>query len=74
MGLGSTLMLGFGVSLGTLVAQDCPPVARVLPNGTLAGSLDAASCQLGNRTPYAPYRLDLPVRGQSNPGVKIKVS
>ncbi len=63
-------MLGFGVSLGALVAQDCPPVARVLPNGTLGGLLDAASCQLGDRTPYAPYRLDLPVRGQ----IKIEVS
>jgi hypothetical protein len=64
MGLGTTVALGIGVCLGSLAAQDCPPVARVLPNGTLAGALDAASCQLGDRTPYAPYRLDLPVRGQ----------
>jgi len=37
---------------------------RVLPNGTVAGSLTAANCQLIDQTPYAAYRLDLPVRGQ----------
>jgi hypothetical protein len=37
---------------------------RVLPNGTVAGSLSAANCQLSDHTPYAAYRLDLPVRGQ----------
>jgi hypothetical protein len=52
------------------LAQDCPAVASVLPNGTLGGTLDAASCQLGDGTPYAPYRLDLPVRGQ----IKLAVS
>jgi hypothetical protein len=45
-------------------------VARLLPNGTLSGALDAASCQLRDLTPYAPYRLDLPVRGQ----LKIELS
>jgi len=35
-----------------------------------AGVLDAASCQLGDRTPYAPYRIDLPVRGQ----IQLQVS
>jgi Bacterial pre-peptidase C-terminal domain len=70
MSLGCTVMLGIGVCLGSLLAQDCPPVARVLPNGTLAGTMDATSCQLGGRTPYAPYRLDLPVRGQ----IKIELS
>ena len=66
MSLGRAMTLGIGVCLGALVAQDCPPVARALPNGTLAGTLDAGSCQLGDHTPYAPYRLDLPVRGQIN--------
>src|ERR1035438_3227201 len=33
-------------------------------------TLEAASCQLGDGTPYAPYRLDLPVRGQ----IKLAVS
>ena len=70
MSLGRTVIVGFGVCLGSLLAQDCPPVASVLPNGTLGGALDAASCQLGDGTPYAPYRLDLPVRGQ----IKLAVS
>ena len=70
MSLGRAMTLGVGVCLGALVAQDCPPVARALPNGTLAGTLDAGSCQLGDHTPYAPYRLDLPVRGQ----IKIQLS
>ena len=70
MGIGRAITLGIGVCLGSLVAQDCPPVARALPNGTLAGSLDAASCQLGDRTAYTAYRLDLPVRGQ----IKIELS
>ena len=38
--------------------------------GLSAGTLDAGSCQLGDHTPYAPYRLDLPVRGQ----IKIQLS
>src|ERR1017187_6538478 len=70
MSLARVIAVGIGVCLGSLVAQDCPPVTRVLPNGTLSGSLDAASCQLGDRTPYVPYRLDLPVRGQ----IKIELS
>ena len=51
MSLGRAIGLGIAVCLWPLVAQDCPPIARVLPNGTLAGALDAASCQLGDRTP-----------------------
>src|SRR5260370_37846358 len=70
MSLGHAMTLGIGVCLGVLVAQDCPPVARALPNGTLVGTLDAGSCQLSDHTPYAPYRLDLPVRGQ----IKIQLS
>ena len=70
MGVGRAITLWMGVCLGSLAAQDCPPVARVLPNGTLTGTMDAASCQLGDRTPYTAYRLDLPVRGQ----IKIELS
>ena len=70
MSHGRAITLGVGVCLGSLLAQDCPPVTRVLPNGTLSGALDAASCQLSDLTPYAPYRLDLPVRGQ----IKIELS
>jgi hypothetical protein len=70
MSFGRAITLGIGVCLGSLLAQDCPQVARVLPNGTLSGALDAASCQLSDRTPYAPYRLDLPVRGQ----IRIELS
>ncbi len=64
MSLGRAMALGIGVCLGWLGAQDCPPTMRVLPNGTVAGSLNAANCQLIDQTPYAAYRLDLPVRGQ----------
>jgi nicotinate-nucleotide pyrophosphorylase (carboxylating) len=70
MSLARIIAMGIGVCLGSLVAQDCPPVRRVLPNGTLSGSLGAASCQLVDGTPYTPYRLDLPVRGQ----IKIALS
>src|SRR5215471_16776245 len=66
MRVGRAITLGIGLFIGTLAAQDCPPTAPVLPNGTLAGAIDAASCQLGDHTPYAAYRLDLPVRGQIN--------
>jgi hypothetical protein len=70
MRVGRAIALWIGVCLGSLAAQDCAPVARVLPNGTLAGTMDAGSCQLGDRTPYAAYRLDLAVRGQ----IKIELS
>jgi hypothetical protein len=61
MRVGHAITLWMGVCLGSLAAQDCPAVARLLPNTTLSGTLDAASCLLGDRTPYAAYRLDLPV-------------
>jgi hypothetical protein len=70
MRVGRAITLWMGACLGSLAAQDCAPVARVLPNGTLAGALDAASCQFGDHTPYAAYRLDLPVRGQ----IKIELN
>src|SRR5579883_3300899 len=43
--------------------QTCVP-ARLLPAGTVSGALDDGNCQLSDATAYAPYRLDLPVRGQ----------
>jgi Bacterial pre-peptidase C-terminal domain len=57
-------MLVSGVFVGQLLAQDCPAVARVQPAGVFGGALDAASCLLSDGSPYAAYRLDLPVRGQ----------
>src|SRR6266568_1022388 len=68
--LGRTLILGISVFLGVISAQDCPAVASVIPNAPLTGALDSASCQFGDHTPYASYRLDLPVRGQ----IKIELS
>jgi len=43
--------------------QTCAPT-RLLPAGNVSGTLDNSSCQLPDATAYAPYRLDLPVRGQ----------
>ena len=68
------ILLGIGMFLGSLAAQDCPACRVDCRQRNAAGSLDAASCQLTDRTPYNPYRLDLPVRGQiklelaGNPG------
>jgi hypothetical protein len=58
------LLLGLGLHFGYLSAQDCPPVAHIWPGGTVSAALDSGNCRLGNGTPYAPYRLDLPIRGQ----------
>src|SRR5579883_1428150 len=44
-------------------AQTCAPV-RMLPAGNVSGTLGDGNCQLSDATAYAPYRLDLPVRGQ----------
>jgi Bacterial pre-peptidase C-terminal domain len=51
--------------IGVLPAlgQTCAP-ARILPVGSVAGTLDDSNCQLPDATAYAAYRLDLPVRGQ----------
>ena len=70
MGLGRIFVLGTCVFLHSLVAQDCPSVARVLLSGTVVDALDAFSCQLLDTTPYVPYRLDLAARGQ----IKVQVS
>src|SRR5260370_4943561 len=61
---GSIVMLAIGVCLVPLHAQDCAPVARILPAGTLSGTLADGQCQLLDGTSYLPFRLDLPVRGQ----------
>jgi hypothetical protein len=58
------LFLVLGIHFGYLSAQDCPPVAHIWPGTTVSASLDTTNCGLTNGTPYAPYRLDLPVRGQ----------
>ncbi len=64
-GLTVQMRLGFLLvfALTTLRAQLCPP-DRILPAGTISGSLDNSSCQLSDATAYAAYRLDLPTRGQ----------
>jgi len=60
----AVLVLGLGMNFGHLAAQDCPPLARVWPGVAVSGSLDNNPCTLNDGTPYAPYRLDLPVRGR----------
>lgn len=70
MTFGRAVVFGIGACLGVLSAQDCPPTARVIPNSPLSGDMGGASCQLSDRTPYIPYRLDLPVRGQ----IKLELS
>jgi hypothetical protein len=64
MRLGLSLVLGIAVLGGPVFAQDCPAVARLQPVGFLTGTLDAKNCLLSDGSAYAPYRLDLPVRGQ----------
>jgi hypothetical protein len=58
--------LVLGVS--SVYAQTCAPV-RILPSGSVSGTLDNSSCQLSDATAYAPYRLDLPARGQIQIGL-----
>ncbi|HEY1493570.1 MAG TPA: pre-peptidase C-terminal domain-containing protein [Candidatus Solibacter sp.] len=66
---GSIVMLAIGVCLVPLHAQDCATVARILPVGTRSGTLADGQCQLLDGTPYLPFRLDLPVRGQIKIGL-----
>lgn len=58
------LLMVWGISVGYLSAQDCPPTAHIWPGGTVSASLDISNCSLSNGTAYASYRLDLPIRGQ----------
>src|SRR5215831_11149305 len=69
MRLGVVTVL-FSLSCAGLRAQDCPAISTLLPNATLAGTLDTTNCQLTDGSLYMPYRLDLPVRGQ----IKIDLS
>ncbi|MCU1237669.1 MAG: peptidase domain protein [Candidatus Solibacter sp.] len=39
-------------------------MARILPGGTVSGTLATSSCRLLDGTAYSAFRLDLPVRGQ----------
>ncbi len=57
-------ILASSLFVGHLRAQDCAAIARILPAGALTGTLSTANCRLSDGTAYAPYRLDLPVRGQ----------
>src|SRR4051794_21654792 len=63
MRLGAVPLL-FVSLLAPLSAQECPAIATVLPNATVAGALDSVNCRLTDGSAYMPYRLDLPVRGQ----------
>ena len=60
------LVLGLGVVSGftRLSAQDCPALTELWPSGSVSSTLGSPNCTLSNGNPYAPYRLDLPVRGR----------
>ncbi len=47
-----------------LYGQNCVP-ASLLPGGSVSDSISGTSCTLSDGTPYAGYRLTLPVRGQA---------
>src|ERR1700736_1115607 len=64
MRLGVAVSLELSVFLCTLFGQDCPPLTRILPSGSVSATLDSASCTLSDSSLYLPYRLDLPARGQ----------
>ncbi|SPF54257.1 Peptidase domain protein [Candidatus Sulfopaludibacter sp. SbA4] len=57
------LALALVLGLSAAHAQMCVPV-RILPVGSVSGTLDNSSCLLPDGTSYASYRLDLPTRGQ----------
>lgn len=57
------LVLIVGLGISGLYAQRCAP-APILPLGSVTGILSNTSCTLSDGTPYSPYRLVLPVRGQ----------
>lgn len=56
-------MVAMTVGLSCAFAQTCVP-GRILPVGSLTGSLSSSNCKLSDSTAYDAYRLDLPVRGQ----------
>src|SRR5579862_9435583 len=59
------MRLVFAMCLGwsAACAQTCVPT-RILPAGTVSGTLDSTSCALSDGSLYAPWRLDLPQRGR----------
>src|SRR5690348_3231977 len=57
------LVMFLGLGLSSLYGQTCAPV-RVLPVGSVSGTLDNSNCQLSDATAYTAYRLDLPARGR----------
>jgi hypothetical protein len=56
------LVLIFG-GWALLYGQNCVP-GSILPGAQVSGTLSSSSCVLSDGTPYTPYRLTLPVRGQ----------
>lgn len=55
-------VLFFG-AWAVISAQNCVP-AGILPGVPVSAALDSSACILSDGTPYVPYRLTLPVRGQ----------
>lgn len=53
-----------GLLPGLVFAQYCASSETLAPNGSIAAKLDGARCQLLDGSPYAGYRLTLPVRGR----------
>ena len=53
----------FFAALAVLSAQNCVPTA-IPPGAQVSAVLDSTACTLSDGTPYVPYRLTLPVRGQ----------
>jgi len=60
------------MAFSVLHGQECAPTARLLPAGSISGTLDNTSCLISDGTAYAAYRLDLGAHGQIqlnlNPG------
>src|SRR6186997_3243838 len=58
------MRLAVAIALGvcSLYGQTCAP-SRLLPAGSVTGTLDGDSCLLSDGSAYQAYRLDLPVRG-----------
>ena len=58
------MRLAVAIALGvcSLYGQRCAP-SRLLPAGSVSGTLDGDSCLLSDGSAYQAYRLDLPVRG-----------
>lgn len=57
------LLAAIALGVSAIYAQPCVP-ARILPAGTVSGTLSGGSCLLSDASAYDIYRLDLSVRGQ----------